>query len=353
MSTRQAIAAAEFEAELIPGLEPFAIDELRSKFGNDVSQIVQSRQGFVRFRFSGPHQQFRALRTVVAIYQIIHFAIPRPKALLGHQHFARLKGVLTTMSRSFSQPARTLGIGAAGSESTVMRRLRMELAEALQLEAAAHGKGDLFFRIAPGREQGGWEILARTSTAPLSARDYRVENMPGSLNATVAFAMTQFGVLPAVSSVVNLCSGASTIAIEHALLRPDDHLVAVDCRAAALALGRCNARASGADSRIIHLLADGVRAPLASRSADRLYADLPFGHHIGSHENNERLYPAILREAARLARAEATFVVLSHEVRLMRRCLARSHWRAVKETRINLRGLHPRLFVLRQISATI
>ena len=353
MSARQENAAPKFEAELIPGLEAFAIDELLSRFGSEVSQVDHSRPGFIRFRFGGSHEQLRALRSVVALYQIYHFAIPRPKALLGHQHFARLKRILSATSRSFSHPARTLGIGAAGSESSVMRRLRMELAEALRLESAADGKGDLFIRIAPGREQLGWEIMARTASAPLSARDYRVKNMPGSLNATVAYAMTQIGALPAGSAAVNLCSGASIIAIEHALLRTDDHLLAVDCSAAALAAGRCNARASGADSRISHLLADGVKAPLASHSADRLYADLPFGHHIGSHEDNEQLYPALLREAARLARPQAAFVALTHEVRLMRRCLAMSCWRAVQETRINLRGLNPRLFVLRQNSATI
>ena len=45
MSARQAIAAPEFEAELIPGLEPFAIDELRSNLAQRCQlRSVQSRQ---------------------------------------------------------------------------------------------------------------------------------------------------------------------------------------------------------------------------------------------------------------------------------------------------------------------
>ena len=79
-------------------------------------------------------------------------------------------------------------------------------------------------------------------------------------------------------------------------------LLAIDCSAAALE----PADAMLAQAAPIHASATcwrmAYKAPLASRSADRLYADMPFGHHIGSHENNERLYPAILREAARLAR---------------------------------------------------
>ncbi len=353
MSARRAKAAPEFEAEIIPGLEAYACEELLSRFGAKLNRIRKARAGFLRFRFSGGPVELLALRSVVAVYQIHHFAIPRPKALLGHQHFARLKAILCKASRSYNHPVRTLGIGAAGSGTSVMRRLRHELAWALRVDAAADGKGELFVRIMPDRRASGWEVLVRTTRRPLSTREYRLENMPGSLNATVAYVMTQVGPLPRGSTAVNLCSGASTIAIEHALMRPADLLLAVDCSDSALESGRRNAKASGADHRICHLLADGTRAPLASRSADRLYADMPFGHLIGSHEENERLYPAILREAARLARPDAALVVLTHEVRLMRRSLERSLWRADRETRINLRGLYPRLFVLRRNSATI
>ncbi len=353
MSARRTNAAPEFEAEIIPGLEAYACEELLGRFGAKLNRIRKARAGFLRFRFSGSPVELRALRSVVAVYQIHHFAIPRPKALLGHQHFARLKAILRKASRSYNHPVRTLGIGAAGSGSSVMRRLRHELTRALRVDAAADGKGELFVRIMPDRRASRWEVLVRTTKLPLSTREYRLENMPGSLNATVAYVMTKVGPLPRGSTAVNLCSGASTIAIEHALMRPADLLLAVDCSDSALESGRRNAKASGADHRICHLLADGTQAPLASRSADRLYADMPFGHLIGSHEENERLYPAILREAARLARPDAAFVVLTHEVRLMRRSLERPLWRADRETRINLRGLYPRLFVLRRNSATI
>lgn len=353
MSGRQANAAPEFEAEVIPGLEAFANDELHSRFGAKLIQNRSGRPGFLRFRFSGSPVELRALRSIVAVYQIHHFAIPRPKALLGHQHFARLDTILSEARRSFDYPARTLGIGAAGSGSSVMRRLHNELAGALHLDATAEDKGELFIRIMPVQGASGWEVLVRTTERPLSAREYRLENMPGSLNATVAYVMTQIGTLTYPSTTVNLCSGASTIAIEHALAHPADRLLAIDCRDSALETGRRNARASGAERRIRHLRADGRRAPLASRSIDRLYADMPFGHLVGSHEENTRLYPAILREAARLARPNAAFIVLTHEVRLMRRSLNTSLWRANREVRINLRGLYPRLFVLRRNSATI
>lgn len=342
-----------FEAEVIPGLESFAIDELHSKFGANVAQVNRLRAGFIRFHFRDRAQLLHALRSVIAVYQVHSFAIPRPKAFLGHEHFVRLTNILSGAAQSFSRPPRTLGIGTAGARSSVMRRLLQELLDNLNLELADDGKGELFVRLLPKRETAGWELLVRLSPRPLSAREYRVANMPGSLNATAAYAMTQVESLKNEATVVNLCSGASTILIEHALIQPQHQLLAIDCSEAALWAGARNASASGLGHRIRHLQADAGRTPLPSNTADRLYADLPFGHHIGSHETNRRLYPAILQEADRLARSNAAFILLTHEVKLLRRCLQQSPWRATHETRINLRGLHPRLFVLRRNSTRI
>ena len=342
-----------FEAEVIPGLESFAIDELHSRFGFKVAQVNRLRAGFIRFRFSGPAQLLKGLRSVIAVYQVHHFAIPRPKAFLGHEHFSRLAKILHEAAQSFALPPRTFGIGAAGARSSVLQRLLQELLEKLKLEPADDGKGELYVRLLPNREAAGWELLVRTSDHPLSARDYRVVNMPGSLNATAAYAMTQVEALGEQASVVNLCSGTSTILIEHALKQPQNQLLAIDRSESALRAGERNASASGLGHRIGHIQADAGQTPLPSCSADRLVADLPFGHHIGSHQSNMRLYPAMLREADRLARSKAAFIILTHEVKLLRQCLRQSSWEVSSETRINLRGLHPRLFVLRRISTRI
>ena len=334
--TRRAPAPQRFEAEVIPGLESFAFDELCRALQPKVDQIIKLRAGFIRFRYSGAAQTLLSLRSVIAIYQVHQFPIPRPKAFLGHQHKTRLTRILLDASRSFASPAQTLGIGAAGLNSSVMRRLRKELAAALQLSSADDGKGELFMRVLPAREKTGWEALVRISPKPNSARGYRMVNMPGSLNATAAYAMTAEGGLGKNALIVNLCSGTSTILIEHALTHARHQLLAIDAKTAALDAGRQNTRASGLETRIQHIRADARRTPLPAQLADRLYADLPFGHYIGSHKDNIKLYPAILDEAARLARPDAAFIVLTHEVKLLRQCLRQSPWQAACETRNKL-----------------
>ena len=165
--------------------------------------------------------------------------------------------------------------------------------------------------------------------------------------------MTRLGTLPDQARVLNLCSGSSTILIEHARIRAADECFAFDHESHMLNIGRQHARAAGVDTSLHHMQADARQVPLPAHSVDRLYADLPFGHHIGSHQDNLRLYPAILQEAQRLAHRRTDFVILTHEVKLLRRCVSSSSWRIASESTINLRGLHPRLFVLTQNSNTI
>ncbi len=353
MTQPKAKHAPLYEAEVIPGLESYAIEELQRRFGAKISLAKTLRAGFIRFRYRGAGWGLRSLRSVIAVYQVHLFSVPRPKALLGHQHFSRLTKIMAEASQSFACPPRSLGLGAAGSRSSVMRRLRDELLTALKLTPAADGKGELYMRLLPNREAAGWEALLRASPKPLSARDYRLANMPGSLNATVAYAMTAEQAHGDRALVVNLCSGTSTILIEHALSHRQDELLALDWMRTALEGGIANARASGMGARIQHIWADARQAPLPAQSVDSLYADLPFGQRLGSHEANIALYPAILKEAARLARAEAVFTILTPEIKLLRRCLKQSPWQVEKESRINLRGLHPRLFVLKRNSTRI
>ena len=341
----------EYEAEVIPGIEATAIHELRSQPA--VQSVRQTRPGFIRFAVDGTSAGLAARRSVIALYRIHRFPVPRPKALLGHQHFSRLVAILEDCIQRWNRSEISLGIGAAGSRSSTLIRLKQELAAALDLTLAEDGKGELYLRLLRPTDKEGWEILVRTTPHPLSKRAWRVANVPGALNATLAYAMIQLSPPEPPAVAVNLCSGTSTILIEHALTRPQDRLLAIDHDARMIAAAICNAQASGAAHRIHHLRADASQTPLPANSADRIYADLPFGHHVGSHEANLRLYPAILTESARLAKSDAILLLLTHEVRLLRRCLPASAWRIKSETAIALSGLHPRLFVLAKKSTGI
>jgi tRNA G10 N-methylase Trm11 len=96
---------------------------------------------------------------------------------------------------------------------------------------------------------------------------------------------------------------------------------------------------------------DATKLPLADSSATVICADLPFGQLVGSHRENEVLYPRLFAEATRIAVPGARLVLLTHEVRLLER-IARQHasaWREEEELPVRTGGMTPRVYLFRRL----
>ena len=340
------------EADVADGLEEIARAELVGRFGNAV-RIERARAGIIAFEFTGNLHALLSLKTLLSVALVRHFAVPRPRALLGDQHLrALLAQIATARALAPADAYDTLYISAAGSDSSVMTRLKEELARQTGLTSVpptAH-EGDLLLRLRRGhRDPNGWEALVRLSPRPLSARPWRICNREGALNATVARAMVILAAPTPEERALNLGCGSGTLLIEHADHLPDGWIGGCDLDQAALDCAHANAFASGHGDRIDLFDWDARTLPLPDASVGVLYADLPFGHLVGTHDQNLVLYPAILREAARVAEPGARFALITHEIRLLESLLRDSaSWTTERVLRVTLGGLHPRIFLLRR-----
>lgn len=331
------------ELEVTEGLEALTLAEVKQILGNAVTRIEAAGAGAVTFRYTGDLSWLASLNLSSAAYNVVSFPVTRPKALLGDQNWRMLVAVVQEVMRSSRAPYHSLEISAAGSDSGVMRRIATALSEAVQLPAA-DDKGDLLVRIRRSRTVQGWDVLVRTTPRPTSVRAWRVCNREGALNGPAAYAMNMLTEPVPSDVVVNLGCGSGSLLIERFRCMPADGLIGIDSDWGALACCRENVAASGIGS--IHLTAaDMTETPLRSQSCDVILADLPFGNLVGSHQENRSLYPAMLAEAARLARPAARLALITHEIRLIEDAFAHSPWQITKSIRISLRGLHPRIYL--------
>jgi 23S rRNA G2445 N2-methylase RlmL len=340
--SRRTYPALQFEAESISGLEEIAADELRRLRAGTVSQM-QVCQGALRFQFAGDPKALRGLRTVQAVYSVERFDVPRPRALLGDAHFRRLLAQIEAVRQTQPDQFASFQIAAAGSDSSVMQRIKRELAAAVGIPHSE--SGDLLIRILP--DDGGWRTLVRLTPRPLAARAWRVKNYEGALNAAVAHAMALLTQPKTDDIAVNLGSGSGSLLIERCAAGAARSVIGVERDLEVIALAQANVRASGCQ-RLVRLICADMRAlPFPRAAVDALLADLPFGQRVGSHAENRALYPAALAEAARVAKPGARFVVITHEIRLMASALeGATEWRVLRVLPIILRGLHPRIYVL-------
>ena len=339
------------EVECTEGLEFVTEAELRETLGNRVRLLPSARRGEVRFRYQGDLNRLRSLKTAQAAYSVQTYDIPRPRALLGDAHLRRFVAQIDEARRQSPVGVyHTFSIAAAGSESSVMERIKEAIASETGLNRAPD-KGDLHIRIRPSPGAGqGWETLVRLSPRPLVTRSWRVCDREGALNAATAHAMIRLAAPKAEMSCLNLGAGSGTLLIERLAFSDASLVVGVDNDDTALTCTRTNIAASGCANRIRLLKADMTRLPVGDGTFDQVYADLPFGQLVGSHRHNLKLYPAVLREAARVTRRDGCFVVITHEMKLMDRLLREdARWRAEQSIQVNLRGLHPRIYVLRRV----
>ncbi|MCC6613537.1 MAG: methyltransferase domain-containing protein [Anaerolineae bacterium] len=337
-----------YELEVVEGLARIAADELTEGVTGvkDVAPGYPRADG-VRFTYSGSLSPLLRLRMTQAVYRVLTFAVPRPKALLGDQNFKTLTATVKAIVDA--HPAGTfhsLGIAAAGAQSSVMQRIKQSLADQVKL-TPADDRGDLLVRIRPTPDHKGWECLIRISPRPLATRPWRVRDFEGALNATVARAMNWMTNPGSDDIYVNLGCGSGSLMIERLDGMGAQRTIGVDIDAIALRVCAANAEAARRRSRIDLVRGDVTQLPLPDACANVLTADLPFGQRVSSHAENERMYPLLFDEAARIAAPGARFVLITHEIRLMERVLAASiGWRLEDQLRINLRGLHPCIYRL-------
>lgn len=338
----------QIEIEVPKGLEDIASHELQALYSGRVANLAVS-PAILRFDYSGNLGGLLALQTVYSVYVLLSFDIPRPKALLGHQFFTYLVGnIQTIMDLHPKSVFHTLHIAAAGNQSTVMKRLVHELAEATGL-VADYKQGDLMLRLRPNQNQTTWEALLRISPRPNATRSWRVADYKGALNGAVARAMVYMSNPSPYDHLLNLCCGSGSLAIERALHMPSQVIDACDNDIEVLEKAAENISTLPNANRINLHYWDATSLPAEHSTYDVFLVDLPFGNLTGTHSENLTLYPKLFDEMARVALPDARAVVISHELKLLESVLNHSQrWHVVANRQIQLRGLNPAIYVLQR-----
>lgn len=335
------------EVEVANGLEALTKTELLARLGKEVLGEIALLDGALKFEYEGDLSALLRLKTINAAYLLHTYPVPRPKALLGHEHFHHLLRLIDhAMSVEGKEAFGSMYLSAAGSDSSVMTRLKDELSQNIGLPVADDA-GDLLIRVR--RSSEGWDVLVRLSARPNATRDWRVCNMEGALNAPVAHAMIASTQPLANDVCLNLMCGSGSLMIERALHSSAAQIIGCDIDRLALNCALRNIHAANCAENIQLFHADVTQLPFPEGYFDKLYADLPFGQLMGSHRENVRLYPAVLQEAARVAKPRAILALITHEVRLMENLLRHNDmWQVQQIIKVSLRGLHPQIFLLRK-----
>ena len=302
-----------------------------------------------------PLADVRDLRTAVAAFLVLHFDVPRPKSLTSGDHLARIVDAMYASLRvgrlvdaSGSRPPAATRRSSRGSRRCSPRPPGLRYDDR---------DGELVVRVRRGVRPGRPATPAGTcwsalGSRPLSARRWRVTDYPGAVERDDRRrhgpARRRRPRRPRRST-----SCAAPAPCWSSACSPDPRPTpsAWTCRADALTASSENLTAATLGRR---------RPPAARRlhrprpveavgaGYDLLLADPPWGTLHGTHATNAEVHAGMLRAAYDAAAPGARFVVLTHEIKVMERCLrdADALWRVRSETRVFAKGHHPRIYVL-------
>lgn len=190
-------------------------------------------------------------------------------------------------------------------------------------------------------------IAAKLYTPADDRFDYRKDALPASINPVAAATIMRFA-LPHLKSdarVVDPCCGSGTLLIERAKLLPAGELVGVDISSDAVSIARTNVKASGESIEIIggELLKFRPRAKF-----DELFANLPFGTRVGTHDMNAELYKGLMERLSELLNEDGVAILYTTQRSPLLRLAEANGYGVVAQQRLEAGGLNPWAMILKK-----
>jgi|HigsolmetaAR202D_1030399.scaffolds.fasta_scaffold00324_11 Predicted N6-adenine-specific DNA methylase len=210
-----------------------------------------------------------------------------------------------------------------------------------------HAEHDLDLRVILEGEEG--LVGLRLAAHPLHRRRYKVLSRPGSLKASVAYAMAFLAELQPHELVLDPCCGVATIAIEAGRCVHPRAVLASDINPEALKAAQTNARESAFAPLLFR--ADATCLPLPNASVDVVLSNLPFGRQVAVEGDLSANYSAILQELARILRPNGRAALLTDGGSAFMQALQTTPClRLVAAHQISLFGAHPHIYLLRRLA---
>lgn len=175
----------------------------------------------------------------------------------------------------------------------------------------------------------------------------KAANIPASLRPSVAAAMVFLSSPYEEDVLLDPFCGAGTILIQRGAVGRHKLLVGSDKSGEALAAAEQNI--AGRHQPLELHRWDAAQIPLDDGSVTAIVTNPPFGERIGSHGENQQLYPAFMAEAHRLLRSGGSLVVLTTEDRLMKRLLSADRWLTLGRYRTLVLGRLATIYAARKL----
>ncbi|MGM0482887.1 MAG: methyltransferase domain-containing protein [Patescibacteria group bacterium] len=317
----------KIKVSFIPGLDEVVLNELKNKGYRDVHK---RKSGSIYLDSVESIAPLKSLRSVSRVHLVIEgeklnpYYISKHKSILGE--------LIDRVVKESGERFRTFKIVCAGSDSEEVRLI----SEYVERTFGMNEEEDADMKIHIIKLGGVWEVGVLITPRPLSVREYKVRNMEGAMDPTVAYALNYLVVSDKTDSYLNVFSGIATLLIEAGLCYPNlQKLIGFDNSKESVSLAIQNIKKAGL-IRKIELKERDVFSKPDFGKFDVITSDLPFGMYISKNEDLEELYRAFVLYSRASLNPGGKLAVYTSKGDIFKKVVSESELRIVKTLELKM-----------------
>lgn len=316
----------QIKLSFVYGLKEIVLHELKTIYADFV--IQKQGNDFVYIEYFENFEILKKLKSVSRVYLVTSNEVYHPKYLCKHKLIlGELIGEV--LIKAESKTFKNFKISCAGAKSSEVKEISRYIVDTFKIEKT-EDEADLKIHISKMSDDM-WEVGLQITPRPLSVREYKVQNMSGAMDPTIAYAMNSLVCTPDTASYLNVFSGSATLLIEAMQEFPGlKKIIGFDNNKEHLSYSIQNIKKAGLIKKIEIKEYDVFDSPDLG-IFDVIVADLPFGMVISKDADLEKLYKSFVEYAQAHISQSGTVAVYTSQSNTFESVLTDSNLKIIKK----------------------
>lgn len=318
----------EIKLSFVPGLRDIVLKEL-DKYSE--FSFIEKNKDSIYVDFIDDFNLLRNLRSVARVYIVIRG--PKYNPMYVSNHKSILSGLMEmVINKNEPGSFKTFKITCAGSDSTEVKEIDSYIEDTFRLSK----KEEADMKVHIVKIVDMWEVGLQITPRPLSFREYKVRNMSGAMDPTIAYSLNSLCNLEQAKTYLNVFSGSATLLIEAGQCYQNlDKLIGFDIDKDRLSLSIQNIKKAGLIKKVQIKEADIFNHPDLGKF-DVIVSDLPFGMVISKDEDLERLYKTFIDYSEKHLNLNGRVAVYTSEFETFEKIVLNSKFNIIQTLNIQL-----------------
>lgn len=312
----------EIKLAFVTGLKEIVLDEIKQF--KDVHVIKEGTDSFY-LDFLENFNFIKSLRSVSRAYIVVQDFKYNPFYISNHKSI--LSNLIEIVINGNKDIFKTFKITCAGPDSPEVH----SISEYIQTTYKIIQKEEADLKIHIIKIGEIWEVGIQITSRPLSLREYKIKNMSGAMDPTIAYAVNSLCELENINSYLNVFSGSGTLLIEAGQCYPNlKQLIGFDNNKKHISLSIQNIKKAGLIKKIQIREKDIFSKPDLGKF-DVITSDLPFGMSISKNEDLRKLYECFVEYCQEVLGQKGRLVVYTSEHELFKKIILKSKFKIIKK----------------------